>query len=183
MRIAHRSAPTLIDKLFTLHHLATVFEPAHPREEPEADEAVGHAEEEEQPRLGRHYYDIHQLLGDAPTRQALARDREEFDRMVADVEAFLRRHFGGTTPRPEEGFAASPAFARASTASCAGGSSATTMTLARCMERMLACMSTTARCSISAGKSADPLCGRSMSFCAARAHRIALVKRPTVRVP
>jgi Nucleotidyl transferase AbiEii toxin, Type IV TA system len=98
---------TLVEKLFALHHLATVFDAD---EEPRAADEPGEVEEEEEPRLGRHYYDIHQLLGDSSTRQALARDREEFDRLVADVEALSRRHFGGTTLRPEGGFAASPAF-------------------------------------------------------------------------
>jgi Nucleotidyl transferase AbiEii toxin, Type IV TA system len=85
---------TLVEKLFALHHLATKYK------------ATETAPEE---RLGRHYYDIFQLLGHSPTIQVLKRG-EEFEDLVGEVEQMSARSFGGTTPRPEEGFASSPAF-------------------------------------------------------------------------
>jgi hypothetical protein len=36
--------------------------------------------------------------------------RPELDQIVTDLERTSTSHFGGTTPRPAEGFSASPAF-------------------------------------------------------------------------
>lgn len=86
---------TLIEKLFALHHIATLFE-------------AGDVREEE--RFGRHYYDIYKLLDHQPTLTKLKNDRDSFARLIAEVERISRVRFGAATPRPVEGFAASPAF-------------------------------------------------------------------------
>ncbi len=86
---------TLIEKLFTIHHLATLFE-------------AGDVREEE--RFGRHYYDIYKLLDHQPTLKKLRNDRDSFTRLIAEVERISRLRFGAATPRPADGFAASPAF-------------------------------------------------------------------------
>ena len=85
---------TLIEKLCALHHIATNFDPESPSEE----------------RFGRHYFDVHQLLLHDPTRRRL-QDRDEFLRLVEEVERISIEQFGGSTPRPATGFAGSPAFA------------------------------------------------------------------------
>jgi hypothetical protein len=87
---------TLIEKLFALHHVATLY-------------LAGDVRDDE--RFGRHYYDVHKLLEHNATTTKLARDRARFDELVTEVERLSRLHFGGTTPRPEGGFASSPAFA------------------------------------------------------------------------
>jgi hypothetical protein len=86
---------TLVEKLFALHHLATLW-------------LEGDIRDEE--RFGRHYYDIYKLLDHQPTITKLERDRDGFEQLVAEVERLSQRQFGGTTPRPRDGFAASPAF-------------------------------------------------------------------------
>ena len=87
-------ARTLLEKVSLLHHLATTWTP-------QATTA--------QQRCGRHYYDIHQLLEHGPTRTVLE-DRAQFKVIVAEMERVSERHFGGWSPRPEDGFAAGPAF-------------------------------------------------------------------------
>ena len=86
---------TLLEKLFAVHHLATRFEAGDIRDDQ---------------RFGRHYYDIFKLLEHRPTLDRLRADRDTFGLLVADVERISRIHFGGTTPRPTDGFAVSPAF-------------------------------------------------------------------------
>ena len=86
---------TLIEKLFALHHVATLA-------------AAGEFLESD--RFGRHYYDVYKLLDHQPTSRLLQNEREQFDHLVLEVERVSARHFGGTTPRPEGGFATSPAF-------------------------------------------------------------------------
>lgn len=86
---------TLIEKLFALHHLATLW-------------VSGDIPEEE--RFGRHYYDIYKLLDHQATVVKLERDRDGFDQLVGEVERLSARQFGGTAARPNDGFAASPAF-------------------------------------------------------------------------
>lgn len=86
---------TLIEKLFALHHIATLFE-------------AGRALEQE--RFGRHYYDVHRLLDHRSTLTRLKDDRGGFAHLVTDVERIARIRFGGTSARPAEGFAVSPAF-------------------------------------------------------------------------
>jgi Nucleotidyl transferase AbiEii toxin, Type IV TA system len=87
---------TLIEKLFALHHVATLY-------------LNGDVRDDE--RFGRHYYDVYKLLDHNPTTTKLARDRERFDDLASDVERLSRLHFGRTSTRPEGGFSASPAFA------------------------------------------------------------------------
>jgi Nucleotidyl transferase AbiEii toxin, Type IV TA system len=87
---------TLIEKLFALHHVATLY----------LDGGVRDNE-----RFGRHYYDVYKLLDHNPTTTKLERDRERFEELASDAERVSRLHFGGATPRPEGGFATSPAFA------------------------------------------------------------------------
>jgi hypothetical protein len=86
---------TLIEKLFALHHIATLWHEGDVREEE---------------RFGRHYYDVFKLLDHRPTVDKLRADRDGFAELVAEVERLSRIHFGGTSARPEAGFAASPAF-------------------------------------------------------------------------
>ena len=86
---------TLIEKLFGLHHLATLW-------------LAGEIRDDE--RFGRHYYDIHKLLEHQPTLTKLEQDRDTFDQLVVEVERVSQAQFGGTTPRPGPGFAESPAF-------------------------------------------------------------------------
>jgi hypothetical protein len=62
------------------------------------------------PGVGRHYYDINQLM-DESSSLALLEDRETFHAIVADCEAISRRHFGAQYQRPHDGFASGPAFA------------------------------------------------------------------------
>jgi hypothetical protein len=59
--------------------------------------------------FGRHLYDIHELLGADHVVEFLDQ-RDQF--LGACDEAFDigSRHFGATTPRPDGGFAESPAF-------------------------------------------------------------------------
>lgn len=49
------------------------------------------------------------MLRDPAVRRKLA-DRASFEALVEDVERISALHFGGCTPRPEGGFADSPAF-------------------------------------------------------------------------
>ncbi|HEX6508053.1 MAG TPA: nucleotidyl transferase AbiEii/AbiGii toxin family protein, partial [Chloroflexota bacterium] len=86
---------TLVEKLFALHHVAT-------------QAAAG--EFLEVGRFGRHYYDVYKLLDHRATRQLLENHREQFDHLVREVQRVSALHFGGTTARPEGGFATSPAF-------------------------------------------------------------------------
>lgn len=85
---------TCLEKVCGMHHLATRM-----LEKPDL----------EVPRAGRHYWDIDRLLQDRQIRRRLE-DREGFEGLVADVERVSKRHFEGCTPRPENGFAESPAF-------------------------------------------------------------------------
>jgi len=63
-------------------------------------------------RVGRHFYDVFQLLGDDRVLTLLA-DRDQSEAVMTSIEEIRRAHFGGsdeTEFRPEGGFAASPAF-------------------------------------------------------------------------
>lgn len=84
---------TLIEKVMLLN---TKIEPTTTRDEIVAD------------RLARHFYDVHELLGDDRVLELL-RDRGTFD---AIVEEHLRvsEAFGGSAPRPAQGFASAYAF-------------------------------------------------------------------------
>jgi len=64
------------------------------------------------PRIGRHFYDIFQLLGDRGVLELLA-DRGEVDAVLGSIEEVTRVHFGGSEEvdvRPDGGFATGPAF-------------------------------------------------------------------------
>ncbi len=87
-------ARTLLEKVSLLHHLASSWTPA------------GSTDQE---RCGRHYYDIYQLLEHKPTRTVLE-DRDQFNVILAEMQMVSERHFGGWTVRPQDGFAAGPAF-------------------------------------------------------------------------
>ncbi len=88
---------TLLEKLVLIHGLAQqlIADPSTPVP----------------PRNGRHFYDIHQLLGDSQVGELLE-DRDQVHEVMASVEEITRKHFrgGAGEVRPEAGFAASPAF-------------------------------------------------------------------------
>jgi Nucleotidyl transferase AbiEii toxin, Type IV TA system len=87
-------ARTLVEKVALLHDVASNFETGSTM----ADR-----------RCGRHYYDIYQLLGYQDARVALA-DRDQFARIVTEMDHISRAHYGSSTERPPDGYAASPAF-------------------------------------------------------------------------
>lgn len=60
--------------------------------------------------LGRHVYDVYCLLRDVGVRQAISVPGV-VAALAADAEANSRRHGFASTPRPEAGFAVSPAWA------------------------------------------------------------------------
>ena len=63
-------------------------------------------------RNGRHFYDVHQLLGH-PDVLTLLQDRAQTREVVASIDEVTRAHWGGSedqSVRPDGGFAASPAF-------------------------------------------------------------------------
>jgi hypothetical protein len=71
------------------------------------------------PRSGRHFYDIYQLLGDNRVLELLA-DRDQVGHVIESIEGVNRRYFPGITNaelRPPSGFADSPAFDTATDAS------------------------------------------------------------------
>ena len=61
-------------------------------------------------RVGRHFYDIHCLLGAGEVLELLA-DRAQFEEITNDAAEISRRHYAGAIDRPESGFATGPAFA------------------------------------------------------------------------
>lgn len=65
------------------------------------------------PRIGRHFYDINELLSHQPARQLLA-DRDHFDQILSEIaditEVFFNAEKMDIEIRPQAGFAASPAF-------------------------------------------------------------------------
>jgi hypothetical protein len=64
------------------------------------------------PRSGRHFYDVHQLLGDGRVLDLL-RDRDQMLEVIASIDDVTERFFGGAagvSARPGDGFASSPAF-------------------------------------------------------------------------
>jgi hypothetical protein len=60
-------------------------------------------------RIGRHFYDVHQILGYEPARELLA-DRDEVARIIAEAAAISEEQFGNHEPPPKGGYANSPAF-------------------------------------------------------------------------
>ncbi len=87
-------ARTLVEKLALLHDVASNFETGATL----ADR-----------RCGRHYYDIYRLLDRPEVRSALD-DRDQFERIVTEMDHISRAHYGSSTARPQDGYAASPAF-------------------------------------------------------------------------
>lgn len=85
---------TLFEKLGMVHHLASALP----------------ASEEDLLRAARHLYDIHQLLSDAGVRGALGGASRIAEETAADTERISREWEWPYTPRPEGGYAASPAF-------------------------------------------------------------------------
>ena len=97
VRVLH-PARTLLEKLVHIHELAVQLA---------ADEALPAS-----PRSGRHFYDVHQLLGDDRVL-TLLRDREQTLDVLANIDEITQRFFGGAdgvSARPGGGFATSPAF-------------------------------------------------------------------------
>jgi hypothetical protein len=89
------SERTLVEKLSLLHGLAAIVE----------DDVARLALS----RAGRHYYDVYKLLGHEPTIAACAQDG--FVKALAnDIGIHSRDHGWPCSPRPDGGFARSPAF-------------------------------------------------------------------------
>lgn len=89
---------TLLEKLVHVHAAAQRLA-ADPSRQPD-------------PRSGRHFYDIFQLLGDDRVLRLLA-DRDQVGRVIDSIDDITRRYFSGgedTELRPAGGFADSPAF-------------------------------------------------------------------------
>lgn len=61
------------------------------------------------PLLGRHFYDIHMLLGSEAVRHFLE-DREQFVEVVQDCERVSHDYFKSDYVRPEEGYGKGTAF-------------------------------------------------------------------------
>lgn len=65
------------------------------------------------PRVGRHFYDVHELLADARVLDLLG-DRNRVELIMEEVSEVTQAHFAKTAEpvevRPEGGFAQSPAF-------------------------------------------------------------------------
>ena len=85
---------TLIEKLALLHRLASSF--------PESETDLT--------RAGRHLYDIHQILGDGGVVAVMSRGSSLAAELAADADEHSRRWNLAFVPRPEGGFADSPAF-------------------------------------------------------------------------
>lgn len=90
---------TLLEKLYFIHDLARQL-------------ATNALETKILRREGRHFYDVHQLLGDPRVLDLLA-DRAQTEQIMASIEEISRAAFEVTgEQRPDGGFAASPAFDR-----------------------------------------------------------------------
>lgn len=91
-------ARTLLEKLVHVHKLALRLI---------ADDGL-----QPEPRSGRHFYDIHELLDDERVLGFLE-DRDQAFAVIDSIDEITQRFFGGTdgaSARPEEGFASSAAF-------------------------------------------------------------------------
>jgi len=89
------SERTLVEKLALLHDLASRFP------EPAAVTALQ--------RSGRHFYDVYRLLGHAATCEACAVPGT-VSTLAVDVDHKSEEYGWSSTPRPEGGYAVSPAF-------------------------------------------------------------------------
>lgn len=98
-------ARTLLEKLVHVHDLALRLS---------ADDTL-----RPPARSGRHFYDVHQLLGDDRVLDLLD-DREQVIEVIASIDEITQQFFGGTegeSTRPPGGFASSPAFDTTTSAS------------------------------------------------------------------
>lgn len=98
-------ARTLLEKLVHVHELALRL--------------AGDEDLEPEPRSGRHFYDVHELLGDEHVL-GLLEDRDQTFDVIGSIDEITQRFFGGTegvSARPDGGFATSPAFDPATSAS------------------------------------------------------------------
>jgi len=98
-------ARTLLEKLVHIHELALRLT----------------ASEDAQPELrsGRHFFDVHELLGDERVL-SLLQDRDQTLEVMGGIDEITQRFFGGAvgvSARPDGGFATSPAFDSATSAS------------------------------------------------------------------
>ena len=90
---------TLIEKLAILHDLSSRAAAG----DNDARTKMG--------RAGRHLYDVHQLLRSDPVRQALTDlGSDGVAKLAADVDSHSAAARWPYTPRPADGYAASPAF-------------------------------------------------------------------------
>jgi hypothetical protein len=85
---------TLFEKLAILHHLASNY--------PES--------EIELRRAARHVYDVFKLLTSPQVRDVLGERPELAVELASDITAISQKWGWAHTPRPAEGYAASPAF-------------------------------------------------------------------------
>lgn len=61
-------------------------------------------------RAGRHFFDVYQLLGSADVISALSAPGQAMEVLAADVDAKSAEFSWDHTPRPHDGYAASPVF-------------------------------------------------------------------------
>lgn len=104
VRVLH-PARTLLEKLAYIHRLAR--------------DLVIHDELMPDARSGRHFYDVHCLLGEPHVLEFLKK-RDEMEMAIRDIDAITVAYFGASkdsSSRPVGGFASSPAFDPASSAS------------------------------------------------------------------
>ncbi len=93
IRVLHPQR-TLFEKLAALHHLASGFP----------------ASGMELRRAARHLYDVFRLLTNAGVRESLGRSAKLAEEVAADMATVSREWEWPHAPRPEGGYAASPAF-------------------------------------------------------------------------
>ena len=104
VRVLH-PARTLLEKLVYIHRVALNLT----LDDERALEA----------RSGRHFYDVHCLLGEPHVLEFL-QDRDEMEIAIRDIDEITIAYFGGSkeaSGRPAGGFASSPAFDPATSAS------------------------------------------------------------------
>ncbi len=91
-------ARTLLEKLVHIHAVAQAL--------------VADTARQPDPRSGRHFYDVFQLLGDDRVLDLIA-DRGQVQQVLESIDEITRDYFAGsdeTELRPSDGFATSPAF-------------------------------------------------------------------------
>ena len=92
---------TLLEKLYGIHDLARRL-------------AANALDADRLRRNGRHFYDVYQLLGHARVLELLA-DRTQAGQIMVSIEETSKQEFNASGElRPDDGFAASPAFDRSS---------------------------------------------------------------------